>query len=378
MRNIEDMLFFYDWDAVTDPAGEADLSELEQKVLLEKTLKKAGLKTDLGRDSQRKKKTKPVLGGWRKWLLAAACVMIAAFGSVSFAHFVLDENLLDLFQARQENQIRTLSQMGCMIDAREERGGVEVHLGQAVCDSNTVYVTMDIIGPEDMILSAPYYSFMQMDIQFPGLGIMSGGYYLNMLPDENPLDNTVSAVLCFNGEKTLNGQEMHLVLKDLKTMKSQEEIEKIKQLPQRNEPGTPGDAYDWEKVVTEGSWEFSFRLNREDPSVILNPKETIQLTGGACTIRKVRISPISVTAEMTGDGAAFYDQDPAAYAGQEPIPEDWVVVTLNDGSQVSFSGGSWGVRGKKLTVTGNFDRIVEMAQIRSVTVAGTELMLEQQ
>ena len=165
---------------------------------------------------------------------------------------------------------------------------------------------------------------------------------------------------------------MQISLKGFKTMKSEEEIEAIKALPPMTEPGTPGDAYDWETVVIDGDWEVEFQLSDQNSGATFRPNKEVSLFGGKCRIKKVEISPISVTIEVKGDAILDYDSvPPDALETEDDTPG--VSLLLKDGSQVEFSGGSRGISWKTMIVTKNFSQIIDPTQIVSLTFAGTTL-----
>lgn len=310
--------------------------------------------------------------GRKRWLLAAVCFLVITLGTVSFAGIALDKNFLDLFRPQNDQQLSSLSQMGTAINQSIEDNGSVLTVGQAVSDGHTVYVAMDFTAPEGTVLDAPYYHFQDIWIHFPGLGNMPCGYYMESLDDENTEDNKISFILQFDGEKNLRGETMQISLKGLKTMKSQEELDAVKSLPPMTEPGTPGDAYDWEKVVIDGAWEVEFQLSDQNSAVTFRPNEAVSLFGGKCKIKKVEISPISITIEVKGDAILDYDSVPPDALETE---DDTLAVSIlmKDGSQVEFNGGSQGISRKTMTVTKNFNQIIDPAQIASVTLAGTTL-----
>lgn len=339
-----------------------------------------------GTSAARRPKRKP-------WVLGIACVLVLGMATVSFAAMALDRNFFDFFSAKEPGQMEMLGNMGSLIDKQVTDNGLTLHVKEAVGDSSAVNVLFDIIAPEGTVLDADYYNFSSSFVDLPGSGAMGAGYYFEQLPDENPADNKLTMMLCYSTDTNLSGNTMRFRFSDLMTLKSAEEIDAIEKLPPRDEPGTPGDAYDYSKVIVSGNWEIEFPLNYTDASKTVKTDKTVQLFGGVCNIKEVRYSPLSATMVIQGSAIKKADETPESFGdtvginlesssleeasgeagGFEGTTDNELTVTLKDGSTVATNGTGTSTSNDKMTMTCQFSEIVDPADIASISYAGTTI-----
>ncbi len=430
MKKLEDIMDHYEWKDSGTMIPDNPLSAEEKTRILEKTLAKAGLAdaASHGVQTARTHTGSPAAdassktagrsgreggpgsaGSHRRkmWTLAAACVLVLAMATVSFAAIALDKNFFDFFGARNQEQQEMLGNLSAVIDRQTTDNGWTLDVREAVGDGNTVNVLFDLIAPEGTTLDQDYYSFSTAFVDLPDNPRGGAGYYFELLPDDDPADNKLTMMLCYDTERNLSGSTMRFRFSDLMVPKNQEEMALIDALPPRTEPGTPGDEYDVNKLVASGNWEIDFPLNYRDVSAAIKPDADISLYGGDCKITQVRYSPISVSMTIKGKSIAVYDsQPPEIYGtdnggdgsaalqpaddamislepaeGESQGAENGVYgttdqelrVTLKDGTVVATGGTGTSITGNTLTVNSRFQEIIDPADIASISYGGVEI-----
>ena len=382
MNKLNDIMQHYHLKEDDQVVPNVPLPESEQAQILQKTLAKAGLETadaptaDTSRAAGALTPAAKHRGrrhSRKSWTLGIACVLVLAMATVSFASAVLDKSFLGFFQIGETNQQELLAEMISNVNAEVTDNGVTLRVKQIAGDSNSAYVLFDLIAPEGTVLDKDYYPYRQAFVDLTN-GSPQGGYYFELVPDDDPTDNQISMILSYESDSKLAGKTMHLHLEDLMTQKSEEELTAIEELPPMTEPGTVGDAYDTNKVLLPGVWDLEFPLDYQDASRQFKPKDRdIELYGETCKIKEVRYSPISATITITGDAIRKADEvgnvdDDAAGTEQNEI-----IITLKDGStvenkstqvstDVSFFGGRY-------VTSCQFDTIINPNDIASISYA---------
>lgn len=381
MTKLEDMMNHYSLTGTEIP-GEP-LADAEKERILTQTLKKAGLKASssgaLSAAGQAAANPSAHKSRRRIWTMTAACILILAMVTVSFAAIALDKNFFTFFNAHDQSGKELLENLGTLINKQVTDNGMTLNVREAVGDGNSVNILFDLTAPEGTLLNSDYYSFASAWIDLPENKQKGAGYYFEQLTDDNPADNKITMMLCYDTDANLSGKTMRFRFSNLMAPKSAEEIAMIQTLPQRDEPGTTADEYDSDKVVYPGTWEIQFPLNYKDASTVIKPKVDVKLLGGPCKITQARYSPISVSLTIKGDSLRQADtmapDQLLAKCGADGAVDQQIDVTLANGRVVATSGTASTISGNKLTLTCHLSEVIDPAEIVSISYAGAVIDL---
>ena len=114
--------------------------------------------------------------------------------------------------------------------------------------------------------------------------------------------------------------------------------------------------------LTQGEWSTTFRL--EQVKERLQSKLNLDL--GGWSVESVTISPVALTVRGSGD---MWDM-----GSEMPMPE--ITIQLQDGTQVETSAAGTSVSDKGVTLNSMFNEILDLSQVKSVTLNGEALDME--
>lgn len=112
--------------------------------------------------------------------------------------------------------------------------------------------------------------------------------------------------------------------------------------------------------LTQGEWSTTFRLEQVKERLQSKPK----LDVGGWTVESVTVSPVSVTVRGSGD---LWDM-----GGEMPEVRVW----LQDGTQVEASAAGTSIDGEDVTLNSMFNEILDLSQVKTVTLNGEPLDME--
>ena len=92
----------------------------------------------------------------------------------------------------------------------------------------------------------------------------------------------------------------------------------------------------------------------------------LNLDLGGWTVESVTISPVALTVRGSGD---MWD-----ISGEMPMPE--ISIQLQDGTQVETSAAGTSVSDEGVTLNSMFNEILDLSQVKSVTLNGEVLDME--
>ncbi len=118
-----------------------------------------------------------------------------------------------------------------------------------------------------------------------------------------------------------------------------------------------GTTYD---SLTQGNWSTTFRL--EQVKERLQSGQELDL--GGWTVENVTVSPVAVTVRGSGD---LWD-----LGGEMPEVRVW----LQDGTQVEASSAGTSIDGEDVTLNSMFNEILDLSQVKTVTLNGEPLEME--
>ncbi len=303
-------------------------------------------------DEQKKRVFARIVKGERKMQhkktilsLGLAAVLFLALGSLAVAEFALDTDVLGFFAPENERQASYLQQAGAEISAEAEDNGTQIKVTQMVGDKHNIYVFFDVIAPEGTVLSDDFYAFASARAIFDA----SGGYSIEVLNDDDKTDNKIRMALELDAFDSLQGQNLHLQLQNL----------------QRYD-----EAADEMQTVLAGDWQLDFNLDYSDTTKTYKLSQRIELPAGSVDLQSLEISAIGASLGMKGiaadDGDFRFDYD-----GDLDNPQ--LVITLQDGSRVEYSGIGTGTGVGQITGNYQFANVIDPADIASISFRGVTL-----
>ena len=114
--------------------------------------------------------------------------------------------------------------------------------------------------------------------------------------------------------------------------------------------------------LTQGEWSTTFRM--EQVKERLQSKLNLDL--GGWSVESVTISPVALTVRGSGD---MWDM-----GSEMPMPE--ITIQLQDGTQVETSAAGTSVSDEGVTLNSMFNEILDLSQVKSVTLNGEALDME--
>lgn len=331
-----------------------------------------------------------------RWAVAAGLVaaLLLGGGGTAIASGVisvpLSQAVQDLFGGSVADT-KIVDKVGRPAGASATSNGVTVTADAIIGDAANVKIVYTISRDDGkpFDFSGGNYSATSMGFESPGSFIdgtrgMAGGAYFY---DADPTDNKVQYVEEWNvdvdGGESLIGKTIHVDLRDLKVYSADEGVSAG--------DATSGDqsanAANAGKLLAKGEWKLDFKVNYEDAGVSIGEGTKIKQGGMDATIDKATISPVAFTIEYSVNG--LLEDSGNAESGQETeerqgalesfCNQDYV-FTMKDGSKIEVSNASSSmnrdeVGGREIIKRGFFfDQIIDVDQVASVTVNGTELM----
>lgn len=332
--------------------------------------------------------------GHARWAVAAGLVaaLVLGGGGVAVAtgaiSVPLPSAVADLFGGKPADT-KIVDKVGRPVGATATSNGVTVTADAIVGDASNIKVLYTIARddgkPFDIPESAKNASGMlTVGFDFPGSQIdgtsgMGGGAYFY---DADPTDNKIQYVEEWNvdADGSLIGKTIRVDLRDLKLYSADGDAN----AGNPNSGDQSANAAGAGTVLAKGEWKLNFKINYEDSSRTLGEGVKLNQNGMTATVKQASVSPVGFTIEYTVDGTI--DDSKIGSSGMmsdegnaelEKFFDQDYVITMKDGSKIETSntGGSSHKQGDKEVVKRGFffDNIIDVDQVASVTVNGTEL-----
>jgi hypothetical protein len=130
------------------------------------------------------------------------------------------------------------------------------------------------------------------------------------------------------------------------------------------------EATDEMQTVLAGDWQLDFKLDYSDTTKTYKLSQRIELPAGSVDLQSLEISAIGASLGMKGiaadDGDFRFDYD-----GDLDDPQ--LVITLQDGSRVEYSGIGTGTGVGQITGNYRFANVIDPADIASISFRGVTL-----
>lgn len=265
----------------------------------------------------------------RRWaVLAAAAALTACLAVGAGAAHSWSGDFAAFLGLREAD---SLGDMSKGLGLSQTLPGGTVTLEGVLGDDYCIYVPFTVEAPEGQVLDGT------LDYGFDNCTLYSDAsdgmvQHMEMLPDDDPTDNKLRFVMMASSSKPLRGEMAEATVWNLFSY-----------------PTEPGRLHD-EDAVVPGRFEFSFRLDYEDRSVLVCDRNTD--VGLGWPLARLKLSPVSVYLEL--DGLPENEPNPAfdtsivligADGSRQELVSDWDYEQTGEGIPgLSFSQDEKAVR----------------------------------
>ncbi len=216
--------------------------------------------------------------------------------------------------------------------------------------------------PGDTIMYLRNGSYLVPDVTLTtdGATAQGGGVWLY---DADPTDNAIQMVVACGTDTDVIGKTVRTTFLGLTAFDDQQ-----------------GDL----GKVLSGTWKLSFKLDYQSDAVVMTGGQRITLpeTQSGATLSQVSVSSVGVSVEYTADATDAddipADQPNGYWGGPTVLDLGNITVTLRDGTQIQVDGSGGTAReadggAADCRVTNFLDRVIDPADVASVTVCGITL-----
>ena len=289
----------------------------------------------------------------RRWaVLAAAAALTACLAVGAGAAHSWSGDFAAFLGLREAD---SLGDMSKGLGLSQTLPGGTVTLEGVLGDDYCIYVPFTVEAPEGQVLDGT------LDYGFDNCTLYSDAsdgmvQHMEMLPDDDPTDNKLRFVMMASSTKPLRGEMAEATVWNLFSY-----------------PTDTSRLHD-EDAVVPGRFEFSFRLDYEDRSVVVCDRNTD--VGLGWPLARLKLSPVSVYLEL--DGLPENEMNPAfdtsivligADGSRQELVSDWDYEQTGEGIPgLSFSQDEKAVR--------MLLQAIDPAQYAAVEVNGVSFPLE--
>ncbi len=312
--------------------------------------------------------------------VAAMSVTVAAVGTSG-------QTVKKYFGGSSEAAETMLEDGTYQINQSRTYNGWTVTLTDCAGDDTNLYIGIDVAAPEGTVLNNEYgYRFEDYDISFGLFDYTKSSWGVREVEDEDISDNKVSFVYEISTGEPAEGKTVNITLGDFFEMQYSKEME------------------DWvssERTKSLSGHEFKFKnikLDYTNQTIRLEPNVPVEIFSGEATLTKLEISPISVTARVSGGSCDDHHYRAASHPelvteawGEEYTPDgtrynefcDYDLTmefVMKDGSVYEYKSGHGGCEddpnaegGSYVEMNRTYDKLIDISQIQYVVVCGTEI-----
>jgi len=319
----------------------AKLDELAEQRILQNVLNKVGLQPE-AKTAHRK------ISRRRLFVFALVAVLLIFGGSLAVADVVTDGQIAAFFGA-DIDQREILDDHTQFLNIADTDQGSTVTVRQVVGDDHNVFVQFDVEAAEGIVLDSSWYLFEDTFVQLKAGN--PAGYHFEVLADDDPTDNKISMLLCYDSQEKVRGKTLNITLGNLYT----------------------ADAQGEDIVVVPGEWQFKVPLQYKNMSVVKELAEPLLIEHAAykqkAIVTEIEISPVALT--MIGEKGFFWDEKEDAEVFNNYMEQ--LVITLQDGSVIDHLSSGTGSNGDVLSIIYQFGCILDVEEIVKIEFMGQEL-----
>lgn len=288
-------------------------------------------------------------------ILVAAAIGVSTLSVAAAAAFDIGPAFQKFFGASDESDIALLNAAGGQAVASDTKGGYTIDVKGVVGDKKSVNILFELTAPEGETVT-DMYRFANSRIWLDTVHSM--GWHITQIDDENPDDNKGSYVMCCTTDENFSGEKVSLILGNLV-----------------DDSIPSGNADQPSKILEAGEWNLDFTMDYRDTSKTYKVNQKFSFNGGMVTIKSMSLSPLSLSfelqskldlenLEMSGKGNLLIDE-----SGEYDVS-----IQMKDGSVFrEFTGGGTGSKGLKSVATIQFAKIIDPAEVVSVTYRGVTI-----
>ncbi len=337
---IDECMDLLDEEFLTEiELGELTLTEQEKKRIQDNVMKEIG--------SKRKRWSKRGIS-----ILIAAAIGVSTLSVAVAAAFEMSPAFQKFFGVSQESDIALLNAASGQVVASDTKGGYTVDVLGVVGDQRCVNILLELTAPEGEIVT-DMYRFAASRIWLDAVDSM--GWYVSQIEDENPVDNKGSYVVSCTTGDNFSGEKANLILGNLVDGSTASE-----------DPDGNGE------LLEVGEWNLEFTMDYRDTSKTYKVNREFPFNGEMVTLKSMSLSPLSVSfelqskldlenLEMSGKGNLLTDE-----SGEYDVS-----IQMKDGTVFrEFTGSGTGSEGLKSVATIQFAKVIDPADIISVTYRG--------
>lgn len=299
----------------------------------------------------------------RLWAVAAAAALAVCLGcaGATAAGVFPWQAIGDFFGANARQQAASLGMPGEGLGLSQSKAGITVTLEGALDDGDMLYVPAQLTFDDGQYDPGLVYALMtSLRPTKPVEGWTSSGSCIQ-LEDPDPADNTIPLMLTATHQGVGAGDTV-----ELQVLAAYGRME--------GDNGFTTAPWRWEHTLS-----FSFALPESQPAVTVQPPAGTAEPGTGVPIAQVRLTPLRVSVVFQG-----HPEDSAVRDALSRVP---VSLTLADGTVLALtdswadaaraaggaSGGNSPIDGPYYQVSVTFGRLLDPAEVRSVTVSGVEI-----
>lgn len=315
---------------------EAPLSSDEKSRILNMTLEKVAVKKN-----KKLSKRKLIAG------ILAATMMIGTIAMADeYFESNLDNNFLNLLSI-DKNDTR-LDSATVNVNKTVSHNNLDLTIRQTLGDNHSLYIILDVITPKDIKIPENAY-FMNSSINLDKFS--GGGWGFEDLENDNSANNKKSYIIDFNSKDKLTNNKITLSFEDF---------------------GYYSEKQNKFITLVEGNWILSWDLNYNNTAKTFKVNHFVKENYYKSLITSISISPISIYVNLLGDQydnfiiSSITMKDGTIHNGYMPNLSNKKCIFRSGGGGSSFL---------KSYVSGNFNKIIDVNEIESVTIGKETIKL---
>ena len=336
-------------DECMDLLDEEFLTEIEMEELALTEQEQNNIQQNVLKEVRSKRKR------WSKRsiaILVAAAIGVSTLTVAVAAGFDIGPAFQKFFGVSEESEIALLNAAGGQVVASDTKGGYTVDVKGVVGDKKSVNILFELTAPEGETVS-DMYRFTDSRIWLDKVHSM--GWHVTQIDDGAPNDNKGSYVISCTTDENFSGEKVSLILGNLV-----------------DDSVPSGNLDEPSKILEAGEWNLDFTMDYRDTSKTYKVNREFSFNGETVTLKSMSLSPLSASFELQSKlDLENLEMNAKGNLLSDESGEYAVSIQMKDGSVFrEFSGGGTGSKGLKSVVTIQFAKLIDPADIASVTYQG--------